>query len=461
MATPAAPTVAVVLAAGMGTRMNSVLPKVLHPAAGRPLLEWVLEAARSAGPRRLLAIVGHGATEVQSAVAGDDVTWVIQAEQRGTGHALAQVESLLEDGSILLVLSGDAPLVTPGTLARLIDLAAAGWGALAVAELAEPGSLGRVVADGAGNLDRIVEASDAAPQELAVRLVNAGIYALPAPGIFDFLSRLEPSSAKGELYLTDALSAAASAGRRVALYRLPDPLEALGVNDRRDLSRVHHALLARKAGELMTAGVTVLDPDRTVIEWRVAVGADTVLHPDVALLGKTRIGSGCTLHQGSWVRDSQLGDGVTVAPYSVIDGARIADGCRVGPYARLRPGAVLEEGARVGNFVEVKNATLGPGVKANHLAYLGDASVGEGSNVGAGVVTCNYDGVAKRHTEIGRDAFVGSDTMLVAPVRVGDGAMTGAGSVVTRDVPDGALAVERSRQRNLSGWVERQRKKKD
>jgi bifunctional UDP-N-acetylglucosamine pyrophosphorylase/glucosamine-1-phosphate N-acetyltransferase len=461
MATSAAPTVAVVLAAGMGTRMSSALPKVLHPVAGRPLLEWVLEAARSAAARRTLVVVGHGAEEVQEAVAGGDVSWVIQAEQRGTGHALAQVEPYLDEAGTLLVLSGDAPLVTPGTLAGLVDLASAGWGALAVAELAKPGSLGRVLANDEGDLDRIVEAADATPEELAVKRVNAGIYALPAPEVFDFLSRLEPANAKGELYLTDALSAAVGAGRRVALYRLPDPLEALGVNDRQDLSRAHRALLVRKAAELMTAGVTVLDPARTVIEHRVEVGADTILHPDVALLGETRIGGGCALHQGAWVRDSQLGHGVTVAPYSVLDGARIADGCRIGPYARLRPGAVLEEGARVGNFVEVKNATLGPGVKANHLAYLGDASIGEGSNVGAGVVTCNYDGVAKRPTEIGRDAFVGSDTMLVAPVRVGDGAMTGAGSVITRDVPDGALAVERARQRNLPGWVARRRKKKD
>jgi len=449
--------IAVVLAAGKGTRLRSERPKVLHEVAGRPLLEWVLAAARGAGCRRLLVVVGHGADEVRRRVRGDDVTWVEQREQLGTGHALAQAEPHVTGPAVLLVLSGDVPLVRPATLERLIAAAAAGWGALATAELAEPGGLGRILADENGRIERIVEAADATAEELAIRRVNAGLYALPAPAVFDDLRRLGTDNAKGEHYLTDAMGLAVAAGRPVALVAV-EAAEALGVNDRRELVAVHRALLARRADELMAAGVTVLEPARTVIEPGVEVGADTVVHPGVALLGRTRIGADCVVHQGAWIRDSTIAAGVEVRPYSVLDGAEVAVGCSVGPFARLRPGSVLMDGAHVGNFVEMKKARLGAGAKASHLAYLGDATVGEGANIGAGVVTCNYDGVAKHPTEIGDGAFVGSDTMLVAPVKVGRGATTGAGSVITQDVPDGALAVGRARQRNIPDWPRRRKK---
>jgi bifunctional UDP-N-acetylglucosamine pyrophosphorylase/glucosamine-1-phosphate N-acetyltransferase len=454
----AAPRIAVVLAAGKGTRLRSERPKVLHEVAGRPLLEWVLAAARGAGCRRLLVVVGHGADEVRRRVrGGDDVTWVEQREQLGTGHALAQAEPHVTGPAILVVLSGDVPLVRPATLERLIAAAAAGWGALATAELAEPGGLGRILADENGRIERIVEAADATAEELAIRRVNAGLYALPAPAVFDDLRRLGTDNAKGEHYLTDAMGLAVAAGRPVALVAV-EAAEALGVNDRRELAAVHRALLARRVDELMAAGVTVLEPARTVIEPGVEVGVDTVIHPGVALLGRTRIGAECVVHQGAWIRDSTIAAGVEVRPYSVLDGAEVAVGCSVGPFARLRPGSVLMDGAHVGNFVEMKKARLGAGAKASHLAYLGDATVGEGANIGAGVVTCNYDGVAKHPTEIGDGAFVGSDTMLVAPVKVGRGATTGAGSVITQDVPDGALAVGRARQRNIPDWPRRRKK---
>jgi bifunctional UDP-N-acetylglucosamine pyrophosphorylase / glucosamine-1-phosphate N-acetyltransferase len=328
---------------------------------------------------------------------------------------------------------------------------------MAVADVLDSGSLGRVIQSPAGTLARIVEARDAGPEEFGVKRVNAGLYALPAPEVFGYLERLSPNNAQGELYLTDALTTAAGEGRRIDLVPLDDPDEALGVNDRVELGFVHRRLLDRHLYDLMVAGVTILDPARTTIETAVTVGADTVIHPGVALLGATRVGSGCTLHQGAWLRDTQVADGVTVEPYSVLDGAEVGAGCRVGPFARLRPASRLLKGARVGNFVEVKNAELGPGSRAGHLAYIGDASVGEGANIGAGTVTCNFDGVAKHRTEIGRGAFVGSDTMLVAPVRVGDGAATAAGSVITKDVPDGALAVGRARQKNLPGRLRRRR----
>jgi bifunctional UDP-N-acetylglucosamine pyrophosphorylase/glucosamine-1-phosphate N-acetyltransferase len=452
------PRVAVILAAGKGTRMKSALPKVLHKAAGRPLLAWVIDAARRAGCERILIVVGHGAEQVQreimenTQIVGDDLVWVLQTEQKGTGHALAQAESEVPDAATLLVLSGDVPLITTATIEKLASAAEAGWGAMAVAEMAEPGSLGRVIVEDC-EFRRIVEARDATPEELAEKRINAGLYALPAPEIFDYLRRLRTDNAQGELYLTDAVTNAAADGQPVRLVTLDDPDEALGVNDRSELARVHRLLLDQHLALLMKQGVTILEPARTVIEHGVRIGEDTVIHPGVSLLGHTRVGPGCTLHQGAWLRDTTLGEGITIEPYSVLDGATVGEGCRVGPFARLRPASRLLRGARVGNFVEVKNSEIGEGAKVNHLAYVGDATVGEGANLGAGVVTCNYDGVRKSATEIGPGAFIGSDTMLVAPVKVGAGASTAAGSIITKNVPDGALAVGRVRQKNLEGWA--------
>jgi bifunctional UDP-N-acetylglucosamine pyrophosphorylase/glucosamine-1-phosphate N-acetyltransferase len=444
------PLVAVVLAAGKGNRMRSERPKVLHEAGGKPLLGWVLAAARAFGCRRLVIVVGQGAEAVRAAFPGDDLTWVVQNEQRGTGHALAQTAAVLgAERQLVLTLSGDVPLLRPSTLERLAETAAGAWGAMAVATPPNPGRLGRVVTRDGETLERIIEAADAAAEELAIPTINAGIYALPAPEIFGYLEQLTPSNAQHELYLTDALSAAARAGETIRLLRLDDPLEALGVNTRAELAAVHQQLLDRYAAELMAAGVTILEPARTAIEPGVRVAADTVLHAGVCLLGHTEIGAGCVLHQGAWLRNSVLGPGVTIEPYSVLDGARIEAGCRVGPFARLRPKSHLLAGARVGNFVEIKASRLGENSRAGHLAYLGDAEIGAGANIGAGTVTCNFDGVSKHRTEIGPGAFIGSDTQLVAPVKVGAGAATGAGSVITRDVPAGALAVARARQRNL------------
>lgn len=450
--------VAVVLAAGKGTRMISEVPKVLHRACGRPLLAWVLDAARAAGCERLLVVVGHGADQVRAEFAGaSDIVWVDQREQLGTGHALLQARAAVAGAARLLVLSGDVPLVSPETLGRLAAAAEQGWGAVGVATVDAPGALGRVVDDGHGRLRRIVEARDALPDELAIRRINTGLYALPAPDVFDRLERLTPDNAQGELYLTDAVTGAARAGERVALVEVDNVEEALGVNDRLELARVHERLTERKIARLTRDGTTFLAPGRVTLDAGVEVGPDSVVHADVTLLGSTTIGAGVVVHAGAWLRDCQVDDNTVIEPYSVLDGAVVGRDCRVGPFARLRPGTVLGDGARVGNFVEVKNARLGVGAKANHLAYLGDAEIGAGANIGAGVVTCNYDGVAKHRTEIGERAFVGSDTMLVAPVRVGADAMTGAGSVITRDVPDEALAVERAPTRVVRGWSRRRR----
>ncbi len=451
--------IAVVLAAGKGTRMRSELPKVLHPVAGRPMLEWVLRAARRGGCEKILVVVGHGAGDVRPAIAGDDVTWVEQRRQLGTGHALAQVEPHVEGEATLLVLSGDVPLVSAVTLDRLAASAERGWGAAAVAEIEDPGGLGRVLQRPSGGLERIVEAADAGLEELAIRRVNAGLYALPAPAIFAQLRRLGTGNAQGELYLTDAVTGAARDGEHVALLELDDPAEAFGINDRDELARAHRALLERHMRLLTAAGVTILEPARTAVEPGVRVGRDTVIHPGAALSGDTEIGDGCELHQGVWIRDSKLAAGVVVEPYSVLDGVEVGAGCSVGPFARLRPASVLLEGSKVGNFVELKKTRLGAGAKASHLAYLGDATIGEKANIGAGTITCNYDGVAKHRTEIGDGAFIGSDSMLVAPIKVGKRATTGAGSTITHDVPDDALAVGRARQRTIPDWS-RQRKGK-
>jgi len=336
------PRTAVVLAAGQGRRMRSALPKVLHRAAGRPLLAWVLDAARAAGCGELVVVVGHGGDEVRRAVAAPDVSFAVQAEQLGTGHALAQAASKVTGDATLLVLSGDVPLVRPATLVALAEAAeaAGGWGSLVVAEHTEPGGLGRVILDSDGAFRRIVEAKDAAPEVLAVRRVNAGLYAFPAPAIFAFLERLRPDNAQREIYLTEAPRLAAEAGHRIAVVHLDDPAEALGVNTRSELARVHRALLDRHLEKLMESGVGVLEPARTSVEPTVEVEPDAVLHPGVTLLGATRVGAGAVLHQGAWARDADIGPRAEVGPYAVLDGARVAAGARVAPLHR-HTGATL------------------------------------------------------------------------------------------------------------------------
>ena len=441
--------------------MRSAVPKVLHPVAGRALLAHVVEAATRAGCDRVLVVVGHGGDAVREAAEnftpeGIEVEWVEQSELRGTGHAVQQVEPLVNNDDTLLVLSGDAPLIRASSLKRLL---ATERGAVAVAEVPEPGRLGRVVRRADGSLERIVEAADASADELSNTTVNAGFYALPAGRTFDALRELSGDNAQGEIYLTDGVGALAADGG-IAVVELEDPTEAWGVNDRRDLAAVDRRWIERHLDELMRSGVTIYDPGSVRVEAGVEVGTDTILHRGVVLRGATSIGSGCEIDVGCVVADSVLQDGATLGAYSSMEGAELKEGAHAGPFARLRPGAVLGKGARVGNFVEVKNSTLGSGVKAGHLAYLGDAEIGAETNIGAGTITCNYDGVKKSRTTIGERAFIGSDTMLVAPVDVGDGAVTGAGSTITRDVPANALAVERADQRTVEGWAGRKRRKK-
>jgi bifunctional UDP-N-acetylglucosamine pyrophosphorylase/glucosamine-1-phosphate N-acetyltransferase len=459
--------VAVLLAAGKGTRMRSDLPKVLHPVCGRPMVHHVAACALEAGADHVYPVVGLGAERVvellKATFPGAPVTAVVQEEQLGTGHAVLTCAPQLQgyEGAVV-ILSGDVPLVTPALVRGLVaSHRAAGGGLTALTvELADPTGYGRVLRDGAGRPVRIVEEKDATDAERAVREINAGLYVADAPLLLEVLPRLSKDNAQGEYYLTDAVAACLKEGRPVHLYPWPDPEQVLGVNSRADLARVGQVLRRRIAARLMAEGVTLIDPERTYVDTGVRVGPDTVIHPGVTLEGRTVVGSGCTLLPGVRIVDSLLGDGVTVKDNSLLTGARLDGANSVGPMAHLRPGAHLMAGAKVGNFVEVKQSVLGEGAKVNHLSYVGDATVGAGANIGAGTITCNYDGTRKHRTVIGDGAFIGSDTQLVAPVTVGAGAVVAAGSTITGDVPDGALAISRVEQRNLTDWVARWKARK-
>lgn len=430
----------VILAAGQGVRMRSALPKVLHPLGGRPMLSYALEAARALSELPPLVVVGYGAEAVRQQV-GPDVLYAEQAEQRGTGHAVLQARPLLEARATeVLVLYGDMPLLTVETLRRVVEARREQQATLALLTLVadDPRGFGRVIRSAEGAVLRIVEDADASEAERAVRELNAGVYAFDAPWLWEHLPLL-PLQRKGEYYLTDLLAMAVREGCSVVTVTTDDPQEALGINTRIHLAEAETALRRRINRRWMEAGVTLIDPERTYIEVDVSIGADTVIWPDTYLRGHTTIGSGCEIGPNSLIEDSTIGDGVRVLA-SVVEQAVMEAGSNVGPFSHLRRGAHVGPGAHVGNFGEIKNSTLGPGAKMGHFSYLGDAEVGAEANIGAGTITCNYDGQQKHRTVIGERAFIGSDTMLVAPVRVGAGARTGAGSVVTRDIPDGALA---------------------
>jgi bifunctional UDP-N-acetylglucosamine pyrophosphorylase/glucosamine-1-phosphate N-acetyltransferase len=438
----------VIMAAGLGTRMRSDRAKVLHALGGRPLIAHVCRTALALTPDRLVVIVGHQADEVERAVrdaVGDRaraLDFALQAEQLGTGHAVQQAAASLSGGTVV-VLSGDVPLVEAETLAALLAAHRDGGYAatLLSTRLADPTGYGRIVRGPAGDFRRIVEQRDATEAERALDEINAGIYAFEASLLVPALARLSTANAQGEYYLTDVLGQLVEAGHRVGVMLHEDPHEVLGVNTRVDLADSETRLRRRTLERLMMAGVTLVDPATTYVDDTVEVGRDTTILPGTILSGATRVGANCTIGPYCQLVDAELADGVLVRAMSVLERARVGAGAQVGPFARLRPGANLGEDVHVGNFVEVKNSTLGRGSKANHLTYLGDAEIGSGCNIGAGTITCNYDGKHKHRTTIEDGVYIGSDTMLVAPVRVGRGSKTGAGAVVTRDVPERSLAV--------------------
>ncbi|MPS35253.1 UDP-N-acetylglucosamine diphosphorylase/glucosamine-1-phosphate N-acetyltransferase [Stenotrophomonas acidaminiphila] len=447
----------IILAAGAGKRMKSALPKVLQPVAGRPMLAHVIETARQLQPAGIHVVHGHGGEAVRAAFAGqDDLAWAEQVQQLGTGHAVLQAMPAVPDTAQVLVLYGDVPLIRADTLRALLHDAPRL--AVLVAELDDPGGYGRVVRDAEGKVAAIVEQKDANDEQKRIRTVNTGIITAESTALRRWLSGLSNANAQGEYYLTDVFAAAAAEYTPALLVHVADPQEAEGANDPWQLAQLERAWQLRAARALCEQGVRLLDPSRFDQRGTVKVGRDVQIDANVVLEGEVELGDGVTIGAFVRLKDVKLGAGTQVRPHCDLDGV-VSDGAAlIGPFARLRPGTVLADGVHVGNFVETKNATLGKGSKANHLTYLGDAVIGSGSNIGAGTITCNYDGVNKFQTRIGDRVFVGSNSSLVAPVTLGDGATIAAGSVVTRDAPEDRLTVARSRQQTIEGWKRPQKK---
>jgi bifunctional UDP-N-acetylglucosamine pyrophosphorylase/glucosamine-1-phosphate N-acetyltransferase len=441
----------VILAAGQGTRMRSALPKVLHPVAGKSMLGHVIDSARLLKPQGIHVVIGHGAELVRERLAADDLNFVLQSEQLGTGHAVAQALPALSAERVL-ILYGDVPLIEVETLQRLLQQVSEQQLGLLTVNLKDPTGYGRIVRDGSGVVKAIVEHKDASAEQRLISEGNTGILAVPGKHLGDWLSRLSNSNAQGEYYLTDVIAMAVADGLMVATEQAADEMEVLGANDRIQLAQLERHYQYRAARRLMVQGVTLIDPARFDLRGEVTVGRDVSIDINVILEGQVVIEDGVQIGPNCVIKNSTLRRGAIVKANSHLEGAEVGEGADCGPFARLRPGSVLGARAHVGNFVELKNAKLGEGAKAGHLSYLGDAEIGARSNIGAGTITCNYDGANKFKTVLGEDVFIGSNSALVAPVTLGDRATTGAGSVITSDVPANALAVGRAKQRNIEGW---------
>jgi bifunctional UDP-N-acetylglucosamine pyrophosphorylase / glucosamine-1-phosphate N-acetyltransferase len=453
-------TSVIILAAGKGTRMRSNLAKVLHRAGGRTLIEHVIRACLPLKAAQLLVVVGHQADEVGAVAENLGAQVILQKPQHGTGHAMQVARrAIRKSAKLALVVPGDAPLLRSETLAALLDAHRRGEAAATVlsAELADPTDYGRIVRDSEGRVEAIVEEMAATPEQRSIREVNSSIYCFTLGSLWPALNVLRPNNAHRELYLTDAIALLRQRNERVLAQVAEDAEEILGCNTRASLADVDRIFRARKAAELMDAGATIYLPETVVIDPDVTAGPDTVIEPCVQLLAGTRIGARCKIQTGSVLHDVRVDDDVIVGAHCVATSSRLHAKSTIGPFSRLRPGADIRSGAHIGNFVEVKKSVVHEGAKAMHLTYLGDASVGRGSNIGAGTITCNFDGVAKYQTTIGERVFIGSDTALVAPIRVGDGAYVAAGSTLTENVPAEALAVARGRQVNKPGWARKRR----
>ncbi len=447
----AAPLHVVILAAGEGKRMKSTLPKVLQAVAGVPMLAHVVAAARDLGPEAIHVVAGHGAAAVHAAFAAqDDLRWAEQSRQLGTGHAVQQAMPAIPDGSQVLVLYGDVPLITPSTLRRLLQAEARI--AVLVAELEDPRGYGRVVRDSAGRVGAIVEHKDATAEQRRITTINTGVLTAEATALKGWLDRLSNDNAQGEYYLTDVFAMAAAEYTAAEMVLVDDPVETEGANDPWQLAQLERAFQRRQVRALCEQGVRFADPARVDVRGEVVAGRDVEVDIDVIFEGRVVLGDGVRIGPFCRIRNAELMDGTEVRAHCDIDGARTEGAVQVGPFARLRPGTVLADGVHIGNFVETKNASLGVGSKANHLAYLGDARIGAAVNVGAGTITCNYDGANKSTTTIGDGAFIGSNAALVAPVAIGRGATIGAGSVIGADAPEGKLTVARARQVTIEGW---------
>ena len=451
----------VILAAGLGTRMRSNKAKVLHQAGGDTLLNQIIRAALRVAPaERIITVVGHQADEVRRSVQVPGIRFAEQAEQKGSGHAVLCARSALEraDGQ-LMILNGDGPLLRPETLFALLNHRheEASGGSIVTTELRDPTGYGRIVRNERGLVEAIVEQKAASPAQLEIKEINPGLYCFDAKLFWQYAGEITPNNPAKEYYLTDMVGILTCHGHAVAPLLVPDETELLGINTRVELALADKILRARKAHELMLTGVTIENPESVTIDVDVEIGADSVVEANVQLRGRTRVGSGCHIGAGSYLRDCLIGENVRILPYVVADNASIGAAAFIGPFARLRLNADIGERGHVGNFVELKNTRLGKGSKANHLAYLGDANIGAGSNIGAGTITCNYDGQKKHPTNIGDKTFVGSNSTLVAPLSIADGAYIAAGSVITKNVEEDALAVGRAYQVDKPGWAKKRR----
>jgi bifunctional UDP-N-acetylglucosamine pyrophosphorylase/glucosamine-1-phosphate N-acetyltransferase len=461
-------TQVVILAAGLGTRMKSKRAKVLHRAGGLSLIEHVVEAATAIAPStNATVVVGHQAEQVRALLAPSGVHFVDQTEQKGTGHALLACQASLASKpaskpGLVVVLYGDCPLLSPATLTELVERQIAGDSAatLITTRLADPTGYGRIVFGEKGEVRAIVEHKAATAEQLAIPFINSGIYCFRADLLWKHLVEIRPDNPAHEYYLTDIVEILGRAGHAVAAMEVENSAELLGINTRVELAEVDKIFRTRKVHELMLSGVTIEKPETVTIDSSVQIGQDSVIGPFAQILGRTEIGEDCRIGACSIVENSTIASNVEIAPFTSVADSHIETGVKVGPFARLRQGNRIGKDARIGNFVELKNTRLGAGAKANHLAYLGDSEIGDRTNIGAGTITCNYDGVSKHKTQIGKDAFVGSNSTLVAPLEIGDGSYIGAGSVVTHPVPPDALAIGRSRQVNKEGWAAKRKKKK-
>jgi len=454
----------IILAAGMGTRMKSDLVKVLHPLLGVPMLSYPIDLSlNDIKSGKTIVVVGYQAEKIRERFSDDRLTLVHQGEPLGTGHAVLCTESHLRGfRGVILILYGDVPLLKAETIRRFINVHRGNDGVITVmtAELADPVGYGRIARGGEGWVLRIVEEADASPSEQSLKEINTGIYCVDSSFLFKALRQVSSENAQGEYYLTDIIAVANEQGKRAYAFLVDDSAEVMGINTRVDLARAEESLRRELLTEMMLAGVTIIDPKTTYIDKSVRIGRDTVIYPNCCLQGGTIIGERCTLEPNAKISDSKIGSNVVIKASSVITESTIDEGVAIGPFAHLRPGTAVKRNARIGNFVEVKKSVIGEGSKANHLTYLGDTTVGRGVNVGAGTITCNYDGEKKYPTVIEDEVFVGSNTALVAPVVVKKGSTIGAGSTITRDVPEGALGITRPRQKNIQGWQQKRLKRR-
>ncbi len=441
----------VILAAGKGTRMKSALPKVLHPIGGLPMVQRIINTTQAMDADRVHLVYGHGGDELKATLTGDNLNWCLQAEQLGTGHAVQQAAAHLHDNEDVLILVGDAPLIQQATLERLREVKAHCDLALLTVELDDPTGMGRIVRDN-DNITAIVEHKDATEAQRAIREINTGMMLMNGADLKRWLGALSNDNAQGEYYLTDVIAMAAAEGKKIQAAQPDTPVEVEGVNNRAQLANLERALQARQAHALMMNGATLADPARVDIRGTVTTGQDVSIDVNVVFQGTVTLGNNVIIGPNCVLTNCDIGDNTVIEAHSLVEEARVAARCTVGPFARLRPGAVMKDGSKVGNFVEMKKAVLGEGAKANHLTYLGDAEVGANANIGAGTITCNYDGVNKSKTHIGDNAFIGSNSSLVAPVSIGQGATVGAGSTITGTVEADALAVARGKQRNIPNW---------